>query len=773
MCKLCVRMLTVLCWGLAGTAALSAIRADEPPLPPAVKGKGVTSPPKGKAGPPIPLPPRPGGTKKPAPVPLPATDDKRPVEAPPDGLPDFPTLLQQLQNADDDQQLDVIEKLQQFGHEASSAVEALVGSSGDENPVVRLSSLEALAGLGPMASKAEKQVRARVHDSPTESERVVAAQTLWSVGKSDEVAAEVLPIFTAALKSDDQRTFATAANALAQLGSSAEAPLLDATRDASPERRAIALSELGRMGARSAVPTMIKALDDKEEAVRAAAARALGRVGPAARPAAGRLAELLRSTDTDGVRANAAAALGHMADRSLVSVDALIASVSDPSAAVSSASIRALSELKADPQETIPLFVRSLSTEHPADAMSALAGIGAPAVPALIPAVKAPQSRLWAVLVLGEIGPEAKAAVPALAEVLESSPANIRVEILLTLGKIGSAAEAALPQIAPQLTAEQSALRMAATFAVGRIGVKTAEVESALKANLAGKDPLLKTLSAWAIARVNSDDPQAGAQALKTLIAALNVKDLPTQLAASQAMAELDLGPAIIPQLLPKLGTAFQSPDENLRANLVDLLAHVLDGKDTGPLLNAALDNPLLRELALRVIGSLGPQAKPAVPAIARGLQDERRDIRRAAATALAAVGPEAQSAVPDLTKALSDDDPILRRLSAYALGRIGPAAKSAVPALYPMLTQEDEKTGLITAAALAEISPQDAKVATVVIPRLLQELNSSEADDRAQATRALGQLKTNPAARTALEQAREDSDALVRAIADESLANR
>ena len=61
-------------------------------------------------------------------------------------------------------------------------------------------------------------------------------------------------------------------------------------------------------------------------------------------------------------------------------------------------------------------------------------------------------------------------------------------------------------------------------------------------------------------------------------------------------------------------------------------------------------------------------------------------DIRDKAATALAKIGPDAKGAIPSLAKALRDNDPALRRGAVYALANIitrdNPDAKEALPGL-------------------------------------------------------------------------------------------
>src|SRR4051794_20348249 len=61
-------------------------------------------------------------------------------------------------------------------------------------------------------------------------------------------------------------------------------------------------------------------------------------------------------------------------------------------------------------------------------------------------------------------------------------------------------------------------------------------------------------------------------------------------------------------------------------------------------------------------------------------LQSPEARARRQAAYALSQMGPEAKPAVPALTEALKDEEGEVRMLAAEALGRIGPGAAAAIP---------------------------------------------------------------------------------------------
>ena len=80
-------------------------------------------------------------------------------------------------------------------------------------------------------------------------------------------------------------------------------------RDSEPDSRRDAVTAMGALKVKDAVPDLIAALKDPDEQVRARAAEALWSLGPAAGDAVSALIPLLKDRNT-GIRLNAAGALG-------------------------------------------------------------------------------------------------------------------------------------------------------------------------------------------------------------------------------------------------------------------------------------------------------------------------------------------------------------------------------------------------------------------------------------------------------------------------------
>ena len=77
--------------------------------------------------------------------------------------------------------------------------------------------------------------------------------------------------------------------------------------------------------------------------------------------------------------------------------------------------------------------------------------------------------------ILGEIGPAAKDAAPALAEALKDADRDVRQNAAQALGYIGPGAKAAAPALIFALKDNDAQVRRSAAFALGKVGSLDAE----------------------------------------------------------------------------------------------------------------------------------------------------------------------------------------------------------------------------------------------------------------------------------------------------------
>ena len=147
----------------------------------------------------------------------------------------------------------------------------------------------------------------------------------------------------------------------------------------------------------------------------------------------------------------------------------------------------------------------------------------------------------------------------------------------------------------------------------------------------------------------------------------------------------------------------------------------------------------------MAALGAIGPDAKAAVPQLARYLDDKSVYTRAAAARALGGIGPASKDAVPALTKMLGDEEKKGRVWAAFALARIGGDPKARVADLIDLweVDDPDEPFGSVrydVAQALELLGP-DARPARGILLEAVMDKKTS-AGTRLHAARALGGLR-------------------------------
>lgn len=509
----------------------------------------------------------------------------------------------------------------------------------------------------------------------------------------------------------------------------------------------------------AAIGSLIGDLKSPDEAIRHRAIESLGAEGANAAEAVGPLTELLSNHSAD-VRAHAAWALGEIGAAAKPSVPAIIELLKDADESVRRQAIRAIIKIRPGPQVTIPLCVELMQDPDPGvclRVLNSISELGAKAVPALIDALKNENSAYWACVVLREMGPVAKAAIPTLIEKLQDPRPEVRREAILALAAMDNEAEPAVDTIAGMLKDE--ATQVAATYALGRIGRIPPAAMSTIRANTKSKDAMLSAASYWALARLNPKDKSLRIETTQKLIALLKNDDPMVRIAAARSLAALPPAPEITAPLWEK---AFADADETTIMHALDAMATL--GPVAVPRLIEALEHEKIRGGAIYLLGRLGPAAATATGALAKLIEDKDVNIAKEAIFTLADIGPGAKDAVPALTKAMRKDDNPNVKAVVFALGKIGPDAVAAVPALLTMLKNTDPALAMESAWAAAMIQPGSTEVAVKTLPVLTSALSDASPAAREGAAEALGNL--GPAAKDALpalQKAMNDDDKAVR----------
>lgn len=322
------------------------------------------------------------------------------------------------------------------------AVPPLVEATRERVGHVRWESIRALRLIGPGARGALGRLEEQARD-PEGRDRVEAAFALWSIAHRPEA----ISVLAEALADPDEFVGGTAADHLGGIG---------------PE-------------AKPAVPALIRALDDKRFVIRGSAANALGKIGAGAKDA---IPALLHAPGPVGPGSTTfaipAAAVGPAA------VPALIEGLNDPGDGPRRTAAEALGRIGPEARAAVPELIRMSTSARATDRVVAATALWRIArdgrvVPVLIEAARPADGRglgdRYAALdALGEIGPAAGEAVPALINQLAAESETNAYKVAEALGRIGPAAGAAIaPLERISAHSEDESLRTAADLALWRI----------------------------------------------------------------------------------------------------------------------------------------------------------------------------------------------------------------------------------------------------------------------------------------------------------------
>jgi len=245
-----------------------------------------------------------------------------------------------------------------------------------------------------------------------------------------------------------------------------------------PENAAEARQALGPNGpyAKSAIPALIDALDERKLPIRSEVAETLADYGP---PVLTDLVQALKRPEFL-VRAGAIEAIKKVNVRSNESAKAVIDTLKDENPGVRAMAAWCLATTGGESDKTVPALILALQDNDYRVRAAVVHSLGTmgrraePAVPALEAALKDKESivRHEAAGALMTIGPSAKAAVPALIEALKNkNTSNDRDRIAQTLGWIGPAAAEAIPALIEALQEpDEGWLKRSAAIALGEIG---------------------------------------------------------------------------------------------------------------------------------------------------------------------------------------------------------------------------------------------------------------------------------------------------------------
>jgi HEAT repeat protein len=353
----------------------------------------------------------------------------------------------------------------------------------------------------------------------------------------------------------------------------------------------------------------------------------------------------------------------------------------------------------------------------------ALVYAGRRAVPGATAALAHPDAvtRMHAALALGEIGPAAAAALPALRRLAADqlygpAIAGFQAQYKITADAAALAGLAALAGDAPV-----EGRRLAAE-GLARFGPAAAAHEDVFLPLLDDDDPAVRAAAVKAVCELGPGAKVAAAR----LAAGIR---RPTDLGRSIPTPLTKLGPALAPAV-PALRSF-------LRENPGQLFVEYQVLQAIGPAARAAV--PEILELALRddfraadaleTLAAVRPRPAVAVRAGRAGLLNRSEFARVYALRLLGVTGREAREALPQVKEALADPDPEVRVWAIYAATRIEGSVTPYLPQLTRELAPDRQRVrGTDAGARFAErVIPLLAPEAPEVVPVVLDLLRRGD----------------------------------------------
>jgi len=495
-----------------------------------------------------------------------------------------------------------------------------------------------------------------------------------------------------------------------------------------------------------AVAILEFALDDDSTAVRAQAALALHRIGPAAAAVAPRLIGLLNEAD-ETVRCQAAMALGEVGGETKATVAALVELLQDASAEVKVAAARAL---------------------------GALRKAAAPAIPALAPLLQDREEsvRTAAAEAIAGLGPLNQAATGTLVEGLASLDNVVRAHTAQALGTIGAAAGPAAPALVGAMDDGNDRVRAKAVEALGKIGepAAAAAVPGLVRA-LRDKDNWVSALAAEALGQMG----ESADGAIPALVRSLSHLNSEVRRNAAEALGKMN-GTAVTAR--PALEKAARDEDGGVRSHAVRALGAIGDPTPaSAQVVLAGLQDadPLVRAAAVESLGRWGEPTEAALFSLMLLLDDANDQVKVEVTRVLPKLAGPTPAVIDGLCRRLLEDDSDwVQVYAALALGKLGPAAAAAGgPLLRAAQTGEvsvreqamraiamiqPAETTQAFAAGLRDACGDVRRVASAgwmnataipeeAIPALIEALRDPEVQVRANSAHALARLDVIPAA--------------------------
>lgn len=501
----------------------------------------------------------------------------------------------------------------------------------------------------------------------------------------------------------------------------------------------------GLLGMREASPVdrvlgiLAVLVQDPTALVRSQAAGLAGSLGPAAASVRDRLIALCTDTD-ESVRRQTAEALGQVAAQEAATQAALTRLLADSSASVRAAAALAVARADTLPEATAQALVPLLndpdrSVRHAAT--EAISGIreGTAVAHQLLDGLASKDNlcRAQTVETLGQMGTSARQVVPALIAALDDPNDRVRARAARALGQIDPDPTLAVAALIRALNDADHLVCAWAAESLARLGPKAEHARPALLTALDHVSPLVRRRAVHALARLGNPTP-----------------DLLHRL--EQACSDRDAG--VRSQVLTALAGMGREPRlelflKGLRDHALPVRVRAAAGLGKRGERSAAITADLLHALRhandhlmatiARALGRIADPTPQVLAALAGLLSNDTPAVQRAAASALGTYGPLAAAAGPALVEALPSVRPRVRRHILRVLGRIQPP--EAVTVFKSCMVDADAAVRELAAGGLAARTnlPEE------MLPVLVDGLRDPALPVRTHAARALGRFAELP----------------------------
>lgn len=545
---------------------------------------------------------------------------------------------------------------------------------------------------------------------------------------------------------ENSRLVALAADALARLGQEAK-PAIPALwrvvlENKNPDAITYAISALFAIDHSSGkyVSACLKELD-RDRRPNIGAVLMLSRLGPIAQPAIPRLIRSLKDMNAElGDYDVIVSALRSAGPPAPSQIPILIDYLSSENVLIRVEALNALSIYRPMSRDILERIVSvfagpdSHACQRAYEILPKLDGVDSTLIPAIFEAILVDQSDCvgFALSIVQRIQPPGINAVPVLIRALSHPSPHARNTAAQLLGNIGPEAKIAIPDIIEGACSHGMPNEFVG--ALPKIG------DEGIPLLLAG---ISKAAGEKNIDRLNCMEFSLSAYGPRAVPDLMRLASDPNPLIRGGAEFSLHrIGPrasAAVPVLIRNLGL----PDDiSAKGALVAI------GTAAVPALIIALDDPIpgARHGAAVALKGIGAGASAAAPALVRRTNDPDYKVWTAAIDALGSIGPTGAEGLVDCLK-----NKPKRILAMSALRQLGPAAKEAAPALIKLLEAGDVQERQAAVNALKSIGSSSARV----VPALTRALTDTDLGVRNLTQAALRFIGT-PSALKALEKHRE-----------------